>query len=100
MVMKVDNENCNARGLVVRVGQYCQGILKVGNELTVERWEWMDPKSPSEPESKSGSGEWKSQVKIGDGSLPCDKAMQDGVHNGATIRSGALEWRVIEEYCW
>ena len=100
MVMKVDDEDRNARGLVVRVGQYCQGILKIGSELTLERWEWMNSESPVEPQSESSSGGWRCKLKIGDGSLPCDKAMIDGVHNGATIRSGALEWRVIEVYYW
>jgi hypothetical protein len=99
LVMKVDDGDCNARGLVVRVGQYCQGILKLGNELTLERWAWMNPKSPGASESKLSSGEWRCQIKIGDGSLPCDRAIE-GVHNGTTIRSGTLEWRVIEEYYW
>lgn len=95
MVLKVDNEERNARGLVVRVGQYCQGILKEGAQLTVERWNWI-----YHPRSIFG-GWWDCEVRIGDGSLPCDQVTNiGGFRNGETIQSGALEWRVIEHYCW
>ena len=31
--------NVEVRGVVTRVGQFCQGILMVGMEVTTERWE-------------------------------------------------------------
>ena len=96
LVLKVNDENRNARGLVVRVGQFCQGILKMGNKLTVERWEWVDLAAESEPQ-----GCWRCKVRIGDGSLPCDQTRKiGGLCNGAIVQSGGLEWRVIEDYRW
>lgn len=95
MVLKVDDKERNARGLVVRVGQHCQGILRVGDKLTMERWEWMNM-----PESMF-RGWWDCKVRIGDGSLPCDQVTDiGGLCNGVIIQSGALEWRAIEDYCW
>ena len=97
MVLKVDDEERNARGLVVRVGQYCQGILKEGAQLTVERWKWID-----DPGTSYFGGWWDCEVRIGDGSLPCDQVTNIGRFfcNDTTIQSGALEWRVIEDYRW
>lgn len=95
LVLKVDDRDRNAQGLVVRVGQYCQGILQVGNKFTLERWEWMNL-ATSKPK-----GWWSCKVRIGDNSLPCDHATNiEGLYDSATIQSGALEWRVIEDYSW
>lgn len=99
LVLKVDDKNRNARGLVVRLGQFCQGILQVGNKFTVERWEWINLADKSEPGPQAW---WRCKVRIGDSSLPCDPAMNtlEKVYNGVTIQSGQLEWRVIEDYRW
>ena len=99
----------DTRGLVVRVGQYCQGIVQVGDKFTMERWEWMNPKDDeiecgfeAGPGPGPGpEGRWCCKVRIGDGSLPCDQAMNlDGVGDDAIIRCGELEWRVVENYRW
>ena len=97
MVLKLDDRERNTRGLVVRVGQYCQGIVQEGNKLTVERWEWMNA------DDSTPGGRWNCQVRIGHGSLPCDQATHiSSVDKDVTtgIQSGALEWRVMEDYCW
>lgn len=96
LVLKVDDRDHDARGLVVRVGQYCQGILQVGDKFTVERWEWM-----SLADEPGLQGRWGCKVRIGDGSLPCDQVMNlEGFYDGAIVQSGGLEWRVIEDYRW
>ena len=35
-----DEPSVHARGMIIRVGHRCQGILRVGSKLTVERWQW------------------------------------------------------------
>lgn len=96
LVLKVDDRDRNARGLVVRVGQYCQGILQVRNQFTLERWEWMDLAAGAKPQ-----GQWRRKFRIGESSLPCDQATNiESFCNGSTIQSGGLDWRVMEDYRW
>lgn len=98
LVLKVDDREHNARGLVVRVGQYCQGILQVGDQLLLERWEWNNLADEAEP---GHQGSWRCKVRMGDGSLPCNQVLNvKGYLHGAIIRSAGLEWRVIEDYRW
>lgn len=100
-VVDDDDGDRNARGLVVRVGQFCQGIVMVRDQLTVERWEWVNLAREAENASAESKGRWCCKVRIGDDSLPCDQAMNlEGTGDGAIIRSGGLEWKVIEDYRW
>ncbi|KAK8253602.1 hypothetical protein IWZ00DRAFT_568266 [Phyllosticta capitalensis] len=39
VVLSHHNPKLKSRGMIVRVGQYCQGILMLDREVTVERWE-------------------------------------------------------------
>ncbi|KAL7272637.1 hypothetical protein RUND412_004549 [Rhizina undulata] len=50
-----------ARGIVARVGRWCQGIMKSRGEVTAERWCWEN-------------GNWKRVCKVGHGHLPCSVA--------------------------
>lgn len=84
VVIQVHDEKCEVRGLVVRVGQFCQGIMRVGGEVAVERWVW-------------GEDHWKRTVRMGKGSLPCGEAMQSTkLKLGGKIPCGEQEWTVIE----
>lgn len=87
VAMKTENSDTKARGLVVRVGSWCQGILKVGDELTIERWQWINLK-------------WDRIVRIGDGALPCDATFIDPSSESDLIRSGDLLWKVVEHFRW
>ena len=90
IVLKVENKETNTRGMVVRVGGWCQGILKSGGELHIERWQWTELKNS-----------WERIVKIGSSDLPC--AMTFGSQNVSekgTVTSGGLEWKVIEKFIW
>lgn len=55
-------ENGNGRGLVVKLGKFCQGFIKIGEQITLERWELND-----EPTCI---------VRIGSDELPCKLAME------------------------
>jgi hypothetical protein len=83
-----DDSNC-ARGLVVRLGQYVQGIMVVGEEVTAERWEWSE------------EGGWAREKRVGKHMLPCGVAMREDVMCvGGEIRSGEAKWAVEEVWEW
>ncbi|KAI0647656.1 hypothetical protein C8Q79DRAFT_521993 [Trametes meyenii] len=47
------------RGTVVRVGQFCQGIVREGESISVQRWAWAD-------------GKWAQVGLVGDIAMPCE----------------------------
>lgn len=93
MVLELrSEEHPEAQGMIVRVGQYCQGVMRVGEEFTAERWKWCD--------DRTGSG-WKRQARIGDYWLPCGVAIgaehvQDKKRVGTEVKFGEFLWIVVE----
>ncbi|SMR45746.1 unnamed protein product [Zymoseptoria tritici ST99CH_1E4] len=88
VVLQLHNDAEKARGMVVRVGQVCQGIMRVGEKLTVEQWVW------SEEESKST---WARRVRMGDLWMPCGLAMEPAkLVMGGKVAFGDYEWEVVE----
>ncbi|KAL8660544.1 MAG: hypothetical protein Q9202_006438 [Teloschistes flavicans] len=84
VVLEVEEDNGRARGMVVRIGGWCQGILKKGQSVTVERWRW-------------DGGKWQSVVSLGESELPCKDVVEKGNYEeGREILSGGLKWRVVE----
>ena len=101
-----------ARGMVVRVGGWCQGLLiesekgngeegeggrGKGKKMTVERWRWMS----EENDPTQGPGYWKRVVRIGEGEMP-GPVMLRGVGDGkdTEVVNGELKWEVVENYRW
>jgi len=39
-VLRVDHRERKARGMCIRIGEWIQGTLRVGEEFTVVRWMW------------------------------------------------------------
>ncbi|KAF4125284.1 hypothetical protein GMORB2_4124 [Geosmithia morbida] len=75
------------RGLIVLFGRYCQGIVRRGGDVAIERWEWVD-----------GSG-WKRTVHGGAGpGLPCERILADSasLKVGGTVDVGHEKWEVVE----
>ena len=70
-VVKAENLELQTKGLVVRAGQYCQGMMEVGDDLTVERWRHMKGNTHTE-------GHWVSTMRIGTGLLPCEGILSTG----------------------
>ena len=91
IVAKAENsEKKKIRGMVVRVGDWCQGILKEGEEITVERWHWM-----------KGAG-WKRIARLGTGKLlHCALALDEGmIKEGKRYGYEDMEWEIVELYHW
>ena len=40
IVLCYKDPSYQARGMVIRVGDHCQGILRIGDHITAERWQW------------------------------------------------------------
>ena len=89
-VLQFDNE-AGLRGSIVRHGQYVQGLLKEGDKITAERWEWKE-------------GKWGRMVRLGTEDLPCGILMDmldhldDDMHLklGDGVKIGGRSWRVVE----
>ncbi|CAK4030470.1 Hypothetical predicted protein [Lecanosticta acicola] len=71
-VLVLDEPEKMRRGMVIRVGQVCQGILREGARFTVEQWTW------------AVEGGWKRLTRMGDDFLPCGMAM-DPERLGKTV---------------
>ncbi|KAK5108358.1 hypothetical protein LTR62_008388 [Meristemomyces frigidus] len=88
VVLVLHEDEREARGMVVRVGQFVQGVLRVGDHFSLERWEWH---------SAWQNGGWKRSVRMGDLWLPCSAAMEDGkVRLGGEVKYGEFVWKVVE----
>lgn len=84
-VLMLEDEEHSARGMVIRVGQFCQGVLRVGDGFCLERWEWA-----------ANTG-WKRQVRMGDLFLPCGVTFEtDRLRLGGEVKFGEFVWRVVE----
>lgn len=75
----------NFKGSVVLVGQLCQGILRNGDEITVERWQCDE------------NGVWDRLISMGQDALPClGMISASPLVEGETISTRSGDWKVIE----
>ncbi|KAI5457427.1 hypothetical protein BGZ63DRAFT_408166 [Mariannaea sp. PMI_226] len=83
VVLQFQSET-GARGSVIRLGQYCQGIRRDGERVSVERWEF--------------DGGWKRTIKMGDGELPCEMVLDDklAVKVDEEVKVGSEVWKAVE----
>jgi hypothetical protein len=93
-VLQHENAARLSRGTIVRVGQFCQGVLRVGDDFAAERWEWTE------------QGGWRKVFASGSKSLnmPCDVACHLAVRMlrvGNGVAYGPDEtWQCVEEEHW
>ncbi|CAD0113898.1 unnamed protein product [Aureobasidium uvarum] len=94
VVIDLDEPEHKAKGRVVRVGEHCQAILKVGEQTTVERWKFEAPE-------KDIKGGWERLARLGDLYLPVSLAFTpERVIEGNTLTYGDYKWMVKEVYSW
>ncbi|KAG9192816.1 hypothetical protein G6011_11550 [Alternaria panax] len=95
-VMRCQADGVGVRGVVVRLGQYCQGVMMVGEKTTVERWEWK-----AGVDGEGGVEEWERSVRVGDGFLPCAVAFRPEILGvGTVVKFHDFEWVVEEAWEW
>ena len=91
VVLEMEMAASEERGVIVRVGQFCQGIVRVGDEIVVERWVWSDEE-----------GVWARVARIGDAAatLPCDATWAETVREGDKIARDGFVWSVTAAKAW
>lgn len=105
IVLRCEDKEEGIRGVVIRVGQFCQGILMHGEVVTTERWEFKgDENIGEETDGKADVPQekgWRRTARTGDAFLPCSVAFRmDVVKLGGSVRYGGFEWRVEEVWVW
>ena len=98
IVLRLDASESAVRGMVVRLGQWCQGIVINGEYVTVERWEW---KVRGEGAGKETMGDWERTVRIGNFFPPCATTFQPSMlKEGGTVNYGDYTWICEEKVAW
>ncbi|KAF3036026.1 hypothetical protein E8E12_001810 [Didymella heteroderae] len=93
VLLRCEDKERGVRGVVIRVGRFCQGILQHGDGTTTERWEF-DAEDPSDVQDEK---KWKRTARTGDAFLPCAVTFRaEIVQLAGRVRYAGLEW-VIEE---
>lgn len=115
-----DGKKTQVKGMVVRVGQFCQGIIRVGEELALERWSFVKSGEKGKDnvgettEAKAASkqsgeqqlveakeGKWERVAKLGRIFMPCSIAFRpEAVNMGSKITYGDYNWEVKEVFEW
>ncbi|PSN60440.1 hypothetical protein BS50DRAFT_535969 [Corynespora cassiicola Philippines] len=85
-VLRFQGQGEGERGSVVRLGKLCQGLLREGDEIRAERWEW-----------EVGRG-WKRTKRIGNGAkLPCNLILgPQTLAEGQVFDHEGNKWTVME----
>ncbi|KAI9699891.1 MAG: hypothetical protein M1820_006953 [Bogoriella megaspora] len=91
IVATMEDESREARGMIVRVGQWVQGIITKSGEISVERWRWND-------QDKN----FMRILKIGRQFLPCLIAFEEKGPSavGKKVEFDGMNWEVEERYAW
>ncbi|KAE9979206.1 hypothetical protein EG328_001042 [Venturia inaequalis] len=82
-----EDEEKEMKGCIVKLGSWCQGVLRVGKEISAERWKFL-------VEEKS----WVLVARVGEKSIGCEIAFGDdkSLEVGETIEAEGREWTVKE----
>ncbi|KAI6373640.1 hypothetical protein MCOR25_003413 [Pyricularia grisea] len=86
IVMQMEDQSLRARGRIVLLGQYCQGLVRIGDEIAAQRWEWQ-----------LGRG-WAMTIKIGELALPCLEVIRQATKTEADkeLKCGEQSWKLHE----
>jgi hypothetical protein len=98
VLVKGEDKTLDWLGWIIWVGKFCQGIVRKGNDVAVERWEYCD-------DNKRWFRTWRSGASL---TLPCgyvileDVQMKEGtVLPVPDIGVDGLKWRVEEtDFTW
>lgn len=88
VVFQLLDEPASKRGQFVRFGHYAQGVLRVGDTFTAERWLWSETHT-----------RWEQTVKAGDNHGPLGfllDARQEPVKVGDKVEGPMGTWTAIE----
>lgn len=84
-VLQIHDDDNEARGMVIRLGQFCQGVLRVGEYFSLEQWQWRKSEG------------WRRNVRMGDLWLPCGPMLEgERLRLGGELNYGEYSWKVVE----
>lgn len=92
LVFQLHDDNDQKRGLFIQLCHHAQGILRIGDSFTAERWEWNRSLS-----------KWDMLVKAGNmkcpplGRLLTDANADKDYREGDTVQDHSGLWTVIEK---
>ncbi|KAF9697218.1 hypothetical protein EKO04_004681 [Ascochyta lentis] len=110
-LLRLHDDANGVRGVVLRVGRFCQAIVVLGARVSTERWEYIDhiddgftatstsadfdgASTASPARCRTG---WTRTARTGDCFLPCAATFRpQTLQLGGTVRYGEFEW-VVEE---
>ncbi|ETS81679.1 hypothetical protein PFICI_06681 [Pestalotiopsis fici W106-1] len=80
------NDGAAQRGRVVKLGKYCQGLLRDGDAITAERWEWRQDRG------------WYMSKNVNKSTqIPCEHVLDNwNKAKGTTFEYSGRTWTVIE----
>lgn len=86
VVLQIEDEAQGEMGMLIRFAQYCQGILRARESVTVERWKWTE-----------GRG-WVMSARFGEDQLPPPELLErpGEMAVGREVQHGGRTWAVIE----
>jgi len=101
-VLKLDLPSNQARGMVIRIGDHIEGIMRVASRITVVRWQWKRS-------SDEGQPTWHRTLAMGNGAIPCEALFTGGKNGsddlqqdmkvGEVVDTGAgMKWICIEAF--
>ena len=111
-VLRCADYEAGVRGVVVRLGQFVQGLLCGPEGVTCERWEFGGRVEGEEEEDEDGEDEegedeegesrlWERTARVGNGFVPCAVLMRPSLLVlGGEVRYGSVLWRVEELWEW
>ncbi|KAI1265225.1 hypothetical protein F5Y18DRAFT_62805 [Xylariaceae sp. FL1019] len=82
VVYELNGKGREEGGMVVFLGRYCQGIVRIGDRVAAERWKW--------------TGDWKQTFSFGDLWMPCTEAITAEPSIGTTVEREGRIWTVVE----
>lgn len=84
-VLQLMEDEVGTRGMVIRIGQVCQGIIRVREDYACERWLWTKEEG------------WKRVLRDGGLWLPTGLAMDCGkLELGDDVKHLDFPWKVVE----
>ncbi|KAF4434639.1 hri1 protein [Fusarium austroafricanum] len=83
LVLQTEDDKNGVRGSVVRLGCHAQGLIRIGEEISLERWVWDEG--------------WKRTIRMGNADLPIEKLLgEESLKEGDAVDVGGRAWKVIE----
>lgn len=93
VVLVSEDLDRKTKGMIIRVGQFCQGLIKVDGEVSLERWMWK--------REAHGKGEWTRVARLGRLFLPCAVTFEaTRLEEGGEVEYGDYKWTIKEVHEW